>query len=89
MGKGGSEVAREAADIVLLDDNFASIVVGVEEGRLLFSNLQKSIAYSLSHLPAEVIPSILWAVVGAPMGLGAIMSLCIDLLTEVMISTCR
>ena len=53
-----------AADIVLLDDNFASIVIGIKEGRLLFANLKKSIAYSLAHLVPEVVPVLLWAFAG-------------------------
>ena len=44
----GADVARDAADMLLLDDNFTSIVNGVEEGRLIFDNLKKSIAYTLS-----------------------------------------
>jgi sodium/potassium-transporting ATPase subunit alpha len=43
----GSDVAKNAADMLLLDDNFCSIVNGVEEGRLIFDNLKKSIAYTL------------------------------------------
>lgn len=50
MGQRGSEVAKEASDVVLVDDNFAAIVNGIEEGRVLFDNLKKTIAYTLTHL---------------------------------------
>ncbi|MFN7880890.1 MAG: HAD-IC family P-type ATPase [bacterium] len=54
----GSDVAKNAADMLLLDDNFSSIVNGVEEGRLIFDNLKKSIIYTLTHNIAEVFPFI-------------------------------
>lgn len=52
----GSDVAKNTADILLLDDNFSSIVSGIEEGRLIYDNVQKSIAYMLTSNLAELWP---------------------------------
>ena len=82
MGIGGNDVAKEAADVIFMDDNFASIVVGVEEGRLLFDNLKKTIAYTLTHLIPEVIPILLNLALGFPLGLNSLLILTIDLGTE-------
>jgi len=87
MGLNGSAVAQEAADVVLLDDNFASIVIGVREGRLLFANLRKSIAYTLAHLTPEVIPVLIWGYGGIPQPMGSLFALCVDLLTELVPAT--
>ena len=58
----GSDVAKNAADMLLLDDNFSSIVNGVEEGRLIFDNLKKSIAYTLSSNIPEILPFIMFII---------------------------
>ena len=58
----GSDVAKNAADMLLLDDNFSSIVNGVEEGRLIFDNLKKSIAYTLSSNIPEITPFLFFIV---------------------------
>lgn len=55
----GSDVAKNAADIILLDDNFNSIVYGVQQGRIMFDNLKKCISYGLSVNIAELIPILL------------------------------
>lgn len=77
-----SDVAREAADIILMDDNFASIVGAIEEGRTLFDNLKKTIAYTLAHLWPELVPVFLNLAFSFPLGLNGLMILTIDLLTE-------
>jgi len=78
----GSDVAKETADVILLDDNFASIVAGIEEGRIIFDNLKKSIMYTLSHLLPELIPFLLSCIVPFPIALTSVLILCIDLGTE-------
>uniref|UniRef100_A0A0R3S0R8 Cation_ATPase_N domain-containing protein n=1 Tax=Elaeophora elaphi TaxID=1147741 RepID=A0A0R3S0R8_9BILA len=82
MGVTGSDIAKQAADIILTDDNFASIVKGIEEGRLLFDNLRLSIAYTLAHLWPEIFPIILQFTLGLPLGLSALQILSIDLASE-------
>ena len=69
MGLSGTDVAREAADMVLLDDSFASIVKAVESGRTIYENLRKFIIYVFSHNWAELVPYVLYAVLGIPLPL--------------------
>ena len=68
MGITGSDVSKQAADMVLLDDNFASIVTGVEEGRLIFENLKKSIAYTMITKIPEVVPFAMFILCNTPLG---------------------
>ena len=82
MGIAGSDVSKGAADMVLLDDDFASIVYGVEEGRLIFDNLKKSIAYTLSSNIPEITPFLIFLLAGIPLPLGTITILLIDLGTD-------
>eukprot|EP00026_Physarum_polycephalum_P002213 Phypoly_transcript_02218.p1 GENE.Phypoly_transcript_02218~~Phypoly_transcript_02218.p1 ORF type:complete len:907 (+),score=138.68 Phypoly_transcript_02218:374-2722(+) len=82
MGIVGSDVAKETADVILLDDNFASIVAGIEEGRIIFDNLKKSICYTLAHLLPEIFPFLLNAIFRIPLAITSVLILCIDLGTE-------
>ena len=75
----GSDVAKNAADMLLLDDNFSSIVNGVEEGRLIFDNLKKSIAYTLQSNIPEITPFIFFIIFQVPLPLSTVLILCIDL----------
>merc|ERR1711971_890033 len=77
MGIAGSDVSKQAADMILLDDNFASIVTGVEEGRLIFDNLKKSIAYTLTSNIPEISPFLLFILADVPLPLGTVTILCI------------
>ncbi|XP_073994046.1 sodium/potassium-transporting ATPase subunit alpha isoform X2 [Rhodnius prolixus] len=84
MGIAGSDVSKQAADMILLDDNFASIVTGVEEGRLIFDNLKKSIAYTLTSNIPEISPFLAFILLDIPLPLGTVTILCIDLGTDMM-----
>lgn len=78
------ELFFQAADMILLDDNFASIVTGVEEGRLIFDNLKKSIAYTLTSNIPEISPFLLFIMCDIPLPLGTVTILCIDLGTDMV-----
>mmetsp|Transcript_5223 Transcript_5223/g.8050 ORF Transcript_5223/g.8050 Transcript_5223/m.8050 type:complete len:1092 (+) Transcript_5223:52-3327(+) len=84
MGIVGSDVAKDAADMILLNDDFASIVDGVEEGRLIFDNLKKSIAYTLSSNIPEITPFLVFIVLQIPLGLTTVLILLIDLGTDLL-----
>ncbi|NWG11254.1 cation-transporting P-type ATPase [Candidatus Bathyarchaeota archaeon] len=84
MGASGTDVAIEASDIVLLDDSFASIVKAVESGRAVYENIRKFIIYVFSHNFAELIPYVLYAVLGIPLPLLVVQILAIDLAIDVI-----
>jgi sodium/potassium-transporting ATPase subunit alpha len=84
MGLSGTEVAKEAANIVLLDDNFATIVSAIEEGRTIYANIKKFVAYALSHTMPEMMPFIAFIVLGAPLALTFLLILSIDLGTDML-----
>ena len=84
MGASGTDVAREAADIVLLDDNFASIVAGVEEGRAVFANMQKFTTYVLASNVPEIVPFLIFVILPVPLALTVIQILSIDLGTDLL-----
>jgi sodium/potassium-transporting ATPase subunit alpha len=84
MGVTGTDVAREAAHMVLLDDNFASIVAAVEEGRAVYDNMRKFLTYILTHNVAELVPYLAFALFRIPLPLTVIQILAIDLGTDVL-----
>ena len=84
MGKGGTEVAREAADMILLDDNFATIVKGIKESRGIYANIKKFITYIfVSNIP-ELIPVLAMGFFGIPPALTILQILAIDLGTDII-----
>jgi magnesium-transporting ATPase (P-type) len=86
MGVAGSDVAKEAADMVLTDDNFASIVSAVEEGRAVYANIKKFITYIFTSNTPEAVPFILFVLSSAriPLALNVMHILSIDLGTDIM-----
>ncbi|HEX4344888.1 MAG TPA: cation-transporting P-type ATPase [Solirubrobacteraceae bacterium] len=86
MGASGTDVAREAAAMVLTDDDFASIVAAVKEGRTVYDNIRKFVTYIFAHATPEMVPFLLYALSGGaiPLPLTALQILAIDLGTETL-----
>lgn len=84
MGVAGTDVAREAADMVLADDNFASIVYAVEEGRAVYDNIRRFVTYIFTSNVPEIVPFILFVLLKIPLPLTVIQILFIDLGTDIV-----
>lgn len=84
MGMMGTDVAKEASNMVLMDDNFATIVTAVEEGRTIFDNIKKFIAYILTSNIPEILPFIAFVLLDIPLPLTVILILSIDLGTDIL-----
>ena len=86
MGRSGTDVAREAATMVLTDDNFATIVAAIAAGRRVFENVRKFVLYIFAHATPEVVPFLVFALSGGavPLPLTVLQILAIDLGTEIV-----
>jgi magnesium-transporting ATPase (P-type) len=86
MGKNGTDVAREAADIVLLDDNFSHIVEAVQEGRVAFDNIRRFLTYHLTDNVAELAPFVVWAFSAGtiPLMISVLQVLALDIGTDLL-----
>jgi calcium-translocating P-type ATPase len=86
MGRSGTDVAREAATMVLTDDNFATIIAAVESGRRIYDNIRKFIVYIFAHTVPEVVPFLVFALSGGavPLPITILQILAIDLGTEII-----
>jgi calcium-translocating P-type ATPase len=86
MGRSGTDVAREAADLVLLDDEFRTIVAAIEEGRAAFANVRRFLTFHLTANVAELMPFVLWGLSGGriPLALTVLQILSIDLVADAL-----
>ena len=84
MGRSGTEVAKEAADMILIDDNFASVVAAVEEGRAVYDNIRRFAGYHFCSNVGELVPFLVWGISGGaiPLPLVVMQVLAIDLGTD-------
>ncbi|MBI5138155.1 MAG: cation-transporting P-type ATPase [Nitrospirae bacterium] len=84
MGLRGTDVAKEAADIILLDDNFATIVNAIREGRAVYDNIKKFITYILTSNMAEILPVVAYLLFPIPLPITIVQILAIDLITNML-----
>ena len=84
MGIMGTDVAKESADMILLDDNFASIVAAIEEGRAVYDNIRKFLSYILTSAVPELVPYLFFALFNIPLPLTIIQILAVDLGTDML-----
>jgi len=82
MGITGTDVAKEAADMILTDDNFATIVEAIKEGRTIYENIRKFITYIFSHETAEIVPFLMMVLFRIPLPITVMQILAIDLGTD-------
>ena len=84
MGLSGTDVAKEASDIILLDDNFATIVKAIQEGRAVYDNIKKFITYILTSNIPEIVPFIAYVLFPIPLPITVVQILSIDLITDIL-----
>lgn len=84
MGLKGTDVAKEASDIILLDDNFATIIKAIEEGRAVYDNIKKFITYILTSNIPEILPFIAYVLFPIPLPITVVQILAIDLITDIL-----
>ncbi|GAA5122328.1 cation-transporting P-type ATPase [Alloalcanivorax gelatiniphagus] len=86
MGRSGSDVAREAADLVLLDDSFATIPKAIQLGRGTFANIRRFLTFHLTDNVAELVPFVLWALTGSeiPLAIGVLQVLALDIGSDML-----
>ena len=86
MGVSGTDVARQAADLVLLDDHFATIVIAVRQGRATFANIRRFLTYHLTDNVAELTPFVVFSLTGGgvPLALGVLQVLSLDIATDLL-----
>jgi len=84
MGGRGTDVAKEASNVILLDDNFATIVEAIREGRTVYANIRKFITYVLTSNIPEILPFIAWVLFPIPLPITVIQILAIDLITDIL-----
>ena len=86
MGASGSDVARESADLILLDDHFGTIVTAIELGRATYANVRRFLTYHLTDNVAELMPFALWAVSGGqfPLAISVLQVLALDIGTDML-----